>query len=62
MPGGIWGEEKPRLVLKGKPGTGMVSFATLSNTDIAAIITYERTSWGNAGGEVQPAEVAAARK
>ncbi|MEO5691969.1 MAG: cytochrome c oxidase subunit II [Usitatibacter sp.] len=50
------------LVLKGKPGTAMASFAQLSDADIAAVITYERTSWGNAGGEVQPSEVAAARK
>ena len=28
----------------------------------AAVITYERNSWGNKGGEVQPAEVAARRK
>jgi hypothetical protein len=26
------------------------------------VITYERNSWGNKGGEVQPAEVAARRK
>ena len=50
------------IVLKGKPGTAMASFAQLSDADIAAVITYERTSWGNAGGEVMPAEVAAARK
>ena len=50
------------IVLKGKPGTAMASFAHLSDADIAAVITYERTSWGNAGGEVMPAEIAAARK
>ena len=50
------------IVLKGKPGTAMASFARLSDAEIAAVITYERTSWGNNGGEVKPAEVAAARK
>jgi cytochrome c oxidase subunit 2 len=50
------------IVLKGKPGTAMASFAHLSDADIAAVVTYERTAWGNSAGEVQPAEVAAARK
>lgn len=50
------------IVLKGKPGTAMASFAQLSDADIAAVVTYERTAWGNKGGEVQPAEIAAARK
>ena len=47
----------------GKP-TAMVSFAKqLSDTDIAAAITYTRNSWGNKTGEViQPAEVKAGRK
>jgi cytochrome c oxidase subunit 2 len=49
------------LVLKGKPGTAMAPFAHLSNTDLAAVITYTRTSWGNKAGEVQPSEVKAAR-
>ncbi len=50
-------------VLKGKPGTAMASFAHLSDTDLAAIITYERNSWSNKTGEaIQPAEIAAARK
>ena len=35
----------------------------LSDTDIAAVITYERNAWGNKTGDaVQPAEVKAARK
>ncbi len=47
----------------GKP-TAMVAWAkTLSDTDIAAVITYTRNSWGNKTGEaVQPAEVKAARQ
>jgi len=49
-------------VLQGKPNTAMQSFKALGNADLAAVITYERNSWGNKGGEVQPAEVAARRK
>jgi cytochrome c oxidase subunit 2 len=50
------------IVLKGKPGTAMAPFARLSDAEVAAVVTYERTSWGNNAGEVQPAEIAAARK
>ncbi len=50
------------IVLKGKPGTAMASFAHLSDTDIAAVATYERNAWGNKGDAIQPAEIAAARK
>jgi len=49
-------------VLQGKANTAMQSFKALGNADLAAVITYERNSWGNKGGEVQPAEVAARRK
>jgi cytochrome c oxidase subunit 2 len=49
-------------VLQGRPNTVMQSFKALGNADLAAVITYERNSWGNKGGEVQPAEVAARRK
>jgi len=50
------------IVLQGKANTAMQSFKALGNADLAAVITYERNSWGNKGGEVQPAEVAARRK
>jgi cytochrome c oxidase subunit 2 len=50
------------VVLQGKANTAMQSFKQLGNADLAAVITYERNSWGNKGGEVQPAEVAARRK
>jgi mono/diheme cytochrome c family protein len=33
----------------------------LSNSDIAAVITYVRSSWGNAASAVTPAQVAAAK-
>ena len=49
-------------VLQGRANTAMQSFKALGNADLAAVITYERNSWGNKGGKVQPAEVAAHRK
>jgi len=51
------------MVLNGKPNTAMAAFGKqLSDTEIAAVITYGRNSWGNQAGEVQPAEVKARRK
>jgi cytochrome c oxidase subunit 2 len=50
-------------VLNGRPGTAMAAFGKqLNDTDIAAVITYERNSWSNKSGMVQPAEVKARRK
>ena len=51
-------------VMNGKPGTAMAAFGQqLSDTDIAAVITYERNSWGNKTGDlIQPSEIKAARK
>ncbi|AXQ31617.1 cytochrome c oxidase subunit II [Solimonas sp. K1W22B-7] len=43
-------------------GKGMMPpFKHLSDLDIAAVLTYQRNSWGNSSGVVQPAAVAAAR-
>ena len=50
------------LVLNGKQGTAMAAFSRLTDTELAAVITYTRTAWGNKAGEVQPADVKAARK
>lgn len=51
------------IVLNGKPNTAMAAFGKqLSDTDIAAVITFTRNAWGNKAGEVQPAEVKARRK
>lgn len=52
------------VVLHGRPGTAMASFKQLSDTDLAAVITYTRHAWGNEAkdGLVQPAEIASARK
>jgi cytochrome c oxidase subunit 2 len=48
----------------GKFPMAMPAWNTLSNTEIAAVITYTRNSWSNKAAEniVQPAEVLAARK
>lgn len=40
----------------------MPPFAQLSDEEIAAVATFERTSWGNKGSVVQPSQVAALRK
>jgi len=39
----------------------MAPWASLSDAQIAAILTYERSSWGNAASAVTAAEVAAVR-
>ena len=53
------------VLLHGKPGTAMASFAQLNDVEIASVITYTRHAWSNAGkGEeptVQPAAITAAR-
>jgi cytochrome c oxidase subunit II len=51
-------------VVKNGQATAMVPWKnTLSNTDIAAVVTYERNAWGNHTGDaVQPSQVAAAKK
>lgn len=50
------------IVLNGKPGTAMPAWKQLSDSELAAVITYTRTSWGNKAGAVMPAAVKAARK
>lgn len=57
----VTGDAEPQLtqLLKGK---GMMPpFANLSDADLAAVATFTRNSWGNDGGVVQPADVAALR-
>jgi cytochrome c oxidase subunit 2 len=50
------------VLLKGQ-GQAMASFATLSDTELAAVITYTKNNWANKTGQfVQPTEIAAARK
>ena len=50
-------------VLNGRPNTAMQAFGKqLSDTEIAAVLSYVRSSWGNKAAEVQPAEVKARHK
>ena len=56
-------DQQMNVVLNGKPGTAMQPFARLSNSEIAAVITFTKNSFGNSVGKVvQPAEIKAARK
>nr|CAA6823403.1 MAG: Cytochrome c oxidase polypeptide II (EC [uncultured Thiotrichaceae bacterium] len=52
------------IVFNGKAGTAMQAFAgQLSDSDIAAVVTYERNGLGNSVGDmVQPADIKALRK
>jgi cytochrome c oxidase subunit 2 len=47
------------IVLNGSPGTSMAAFGNLlSPVDLAAVITYERNTWGNDVGDmVTPVEI-----
>ena len=50
-------------VLQGVNNGAMPSWKQLSDTELAAVITFTKNNWGNKTGQiVQPAEVAAARK
>jgi cytochrome c oxidase subunit 2 len=51
------------LLLKGKAGTAMASFKQLSDTELAAVMTYTRNAWSNKAEDniIQPKEVLAAR-
>jgi cytochrome c oxidase subunit II len=51
------------VLLNGQGNGAMPAWKHLSDTEIAAVITYTKNSWSNATGQiVQPADVAAARK
>ena len=51
------------IIINGKSGTAMQAFGKqLSDSDIAAVVTYERNAFGNDTGEiVQPAAIKSAR-
>lgn len=52
-----------QVLLYGQNNGAMPPWQQLSDTEIAAVITYTKNSWSNKTGQiVQPAEVAAARK
>ncbi len=51
------------VVLNGVANTAMPAWRQLSDTELAAVITYTKNSWTNRTGQlVQPAEVVTARK
>ena len=55
--------EQIQVLLNGRLDKGMPAWKQLSDTDIAAVITYTKNSWSNKTGQTaQPAEVVAARK
>ncbi len=52
-----------KILLNGANNGAMPAWRTLSDTEIAAVITYTKNSWSNKTGKlVQPAEIVAARK
>jgi cytochrome c oxidase subunit 2 len=52
-----------KILLEGAANGAMPSWKQLSDTELAAVITYTKNSWSNQTGKlVQPAEVVAARK
>ena len=51
------------VTVKGQKYNGaMPPWKQLSDDDLAAVITYERTSWGNSGGPVTADDIKKARK
>jgi len=51
------------VLLQGAGNGAMPAWRQLSDTELAAVITFTKNNWGNKTGQiVQPAEVAAARK
>ena len=51
------------ILLNGAGNGAMPAWKQLSDTEIAAVITYTKNNWGNKTGQlVQPADVVAARK
>jgi cytochrome c oxidase subunit 2 len=57
-------DDQIAILLNGKAGTAMASFKGLSDTELAAVITYSRNAWGNKAEDnlVQPQALKAARK
>ncbi len=51
------------ILLNGAANGAMPAWRQLSDTEIAAVVTYTKNAWSNATGKlVQPAEIVAARK
>ncbi len=49
------------ILLNGRTGSAMASFKQLSDVELAAVMTYTRTTWGNKGEVPAVADVKAAR-
>jgi cytochrome c oxidase subunit 2 len=64
MDGKIVADSHVDRVMNGKAGTPMQAFRnTLSDADLAAVITFERNSFGNQRGDmIQPAQIKALRQ
>ena len=57
------GAKQLKVVLNGALNGAMPAWKQLSDTEIAAVVTYTKNSWSNKTGQlVQPSEVVAARK
>ena len=51
-----------QVVLKGAANGAMPAWAQLSDTDLAAVVTYTKNAWSNKTGQlVQPSEIVAQR-
>lgn len=50
-----------QVVVNGQPYNGVMPALRLDDEDVANVLTYVYSQWGNAGYEVAPADVAAAR-
>jgi cytochrome c oxidase subunit 2 len=51
------------ILLNGAGNGAMPAWKQLSDTDIAAVVTYTKNNWSNKTGQiVQPADILAARK
>jgi nitrite reductase (NO-forming) len=57
----VTGGLETRLIVNGATYNGVMPAWTLSDEDIANVLTYVYSSWGNSGQEVTPEEVAAHR-
>ena len=49
------------IQVNGKPFNSQMPSLSLSDEDVANVLTYVYNTWGNAGHEIKPAEVAAVR-
>ena len=54
-------ENQIAILLNGRQGSAMASFKQLSDVEIAAVITYTRSAWGNTGEAPAVADIKAAR-